>query len=322
MMFKKLLMVEGKRRGAGLALIRDAEQQAMTAAQRALAKDGLTEVFALTTWREMFRAWVVYTVDPKLTPLLGSDTKADKSQYLGIQSSEGRGLFSKLVQMIKYSLSYHTPQPLQPSRTGLPSRPLEITTLPDYYSLQQQSLPGQGQSYSNIPSGTMPAYPSSSFSQPSQYLEGLGMKYGDSSVSTGKMPATSRSRYPESSVDHADPSNEYCRQPSQLVLEEYDSGMQSGPMVTDDGVGQGSSAAWAANVQRNWVRVTIERGHKSSFYFTSSKGSKKHTSAGEWEKGEYTGRSVWIYRGRGSNYYTTQRLYIPSSKHYERPRSV
>lgn len=131
---------------------------------------------------------------------------------------------------------------------------------------QQQS---QGQSYSNTSLGAIPAYLDTAFqhhtSHQWQDFEDSGTNYRNypNVFTSGKMPATTRSHQPESSVDHAGPSKEHHQQQSQQILQEDESNVEPESKAIDDG--QESSAAWVAGGQRKWVKVNIVRGHKGRF---------------------------------------------------------
>lgn len=115
LMFTKLVMSEGKRKGAGLEHIKEAESQGLSAALKALIRDILPVVYVVTTMRVQFRAWRVRAGQQWLTPLHGPSTEADTQHYLDILSSAGHEQFSRLVEMVMAAISGHELQPYQPT---------------------------------------------------------------------------------------------------------------------------------------------------------------------------------------------------------------
>ncbi|KAL2018112.1 hypothetical protein VTK56DRAFT_1242 [Thermocarpiscus australiensis] len=171
----KLCMGESKRRGTGSAHIVGAETQAFNGAGRAINRDGLAFMYAVTTWGTHFRLWRLDSDQPALQPMDGgSNTRGDRGSYLDVGKPENRALFDRFVRWVK-GLDDHSQEHPQDASwheqtPGLPSERGAQYPQPQFYGTEVH----QGPSYW---SGDVPAAPAEQF-------EGYGYEEGEPSTRT------------------------------------------------------------------------------------------------------------------------------------------
>ncbi|KAH6614563.1 hypothetical protein B0J18DRAFT_302890 [Chaetomium sp. MPI-SDFR-AT-0129] len=130
MLLAKVCMVEGKRRGAGYAHIKEAERQALHGARKAIERDELPVVYAMTHWRTHFRVWKVTPGGGGLEPLDGREAKpGDRDSYLEIATKDGGEVFNHFIELVKGSddQPQGNPQPGPPDEQApYPQQPPQL----------------------------------------------------------------------------------------------------------------------------------------------------------------------------------------------------
>ncbi|KAI0433508.1 hypothetical protein F5Y09DRAFT_298596 [Xylaria sp. FL1042] len=92
--FTAMIYVEVKRKRGSL---QTCEEQALDAALKAIDGYGLQAVYAMTTQGLLFRVWIVHHERRVLEPLHGDRRRADRNQYIHVDSDMGEELLEVLA---------------------------------------------------------------------------------------------------------------------------------------------------------------------------------------------------------------------------------
>lgn len=188
----KILLVESKRRGAGTSHITRCESQAHDGCRLYLSTEGLSQVYALTTYGTEFRLWSYSSRMDVLEAVSSTgDTGIDRGNprdgYLEIKHEMGHNTWETFVATIRGIHSTPQPPPVQQQQHGsfhdqvsasanafvdeqYPSQlPVSNPAIPPQfapaYSIPTQS-PGLSATMAGMPSGFASAEASSSSNAP------------------------------------------------------------------------------------------------------------------------------------------------------------
>lgn len=284
-----LLWVECKRRSGS---VRDVELQALDACRRCIQQDNSPFIWAMTTVDLSFRFWYLYRGDLALAHAHGSNTRADRTQYIEA-STRRAALFHQVIQAIK---DHNGPQPVAPI---LPSQSLDLL---------------ETEADDTIPGHDMPADSEMGAWAGSGSGSGHGHQY-DASVDYG---GSEGEQFTETAM-YASDSNMMGEASGSAAWDtttaEASTSVAAGGVSEGEGYGgeyvessTGNSAGIHPYVEAVHVKKIPHTFGHDEYVFQNANGHTKVTRKEQWKAGMFSGERVWFFHHKGASYISRKRI--------------
>ncbi|KAI1354121.1 hypothetical protein F5Y01DRAFT_321805 [Xylaria sp. FL0043] len=266
----RLILIEAKRPGGTAA---EVERQARRGARIAMENEHLSGLYAITTIGTAFRTWVTDHQSPELSPLHGERPRGERAAYTDADSAEAFTLEAD-IQFIKGEDTPLRVAPTVPSQGHLLHQLTSSPSISGYATTSQQA----------ITASVTPTYMHTTTPEQGHSME-PNPPDEDMDLDAAAGPSTSGASEVEQAVDQA--SDQSMGEQSSARMEYQDS---------------------APGGDTKWIEVTLRRKthmtRKDEILFTNAKSKTVNTTAEEWQKMKYDGKTVYVYQAKHHVYWS------------------
>jgi hypothetical protein len=280
---------------------RTVEDQVLDAATRAMERDQLHGIYAITTIGTGFRAWYVEAKEhPFLTSISGPENRpaATRAEYIDIDSEEGFELLHA-IGVIKSDPPLRK-APVVPSQ--FLARPPETDSGGSQAATSAYSGgDGVGIDYTMHETAgfTHTTGIDYAIQEPAELVYTTGVDYTmEQSAGHEQEP------WPLQPVAGYEGSENFPDSSGQGMY----AGVKGEPIAGPSGLSGRSDGGSGKRVQIVTVRTETHRLHADKFLFEDDKGKTRTTEAKDWFKATYQGKRVWVFHGKKTTYISEEKI--------------